>query len=38
TVRIGELIPAPTSTTKEELETVTQKCAIAINKLHDLGR
>lgn len=38
TVRIGELIPPPTSTTKEELETVTQQCAIAINQLHDLGR
>lgn len=38
TVRIGELISPPTSTTKEDLETVTQQCAIAINKLHDLGR
>ena len=38
TVRIGELIPTPTSTTKEDLETVTQQCAIAINNLHDLGR
>ena len=38
TVRIGELISPPTSTGKEDLETVTQKCAIAINNLHDLGR
>ncbi|MFQ4146949.1 lysophospholipid acyltransferase family protein [Chlorogloeopsis sp. ULAP02] len=38
TVRIGELIAAPTSTDKEELEAVTQKCAVAINALHDLGR
>lgn len=38
TVRIGELISPPASTTKEDLETVTQQCAIAINKLHDLGR
>ncbi len=38
TVRIGELIPTPTSTTKEDLEAVTQQCAIAINQLHDLGR
>ncbi len=38
TVRIGELISPPNSTTKEDLESVTQKCAMAINKLHDLGR
>lgn len=38
TVRIGELISAPTSTTKEDLEAVTQKCAVEINKMHDLGR
>ncbi|AKG21892.1 lysophospholipid acyltransferase family protein [Calothrix sp. 336/3] len=38
TVRIGELIPAPNSTDKYELEAVTQKCAQAINALHDLGR
>ncbi|RUR86108.1 1-acyl-sn-glycerol-3-phosphate acyltransferase [Chlorogloeopsis fritschii PCC 6912] len=38
TVRIGELIAAPTSNDKEELEAVTQKCAVAINALHDLGR
>ena len=38
TVRIGNLIDAPSSTDKEELETVTQQCATAINALHDLGR
>ena len=38
TVRIGELIPPPTSTAKEDLEAVTQKCAVEINKMHDLGR
>ncbi|MBD2433339.1 MULTISPECIES: lysophospholipid acyltransferase family protein [Fischerella] len=38
TVRIGELIASPTSTDKEELETLTQKCATAINALHAQGR
>ncbi len=38
TIRIGQLIDAPNSTNKEELEIVTQKCADAINKMHDLGR
>jgi 1-acyl-sn-glycerol-3-phosphate acyltransferase len=38
TVRIGELINAPNSTDKEELEAITQQCAAAINTLHDLGR
>ncbi|RAM49129.1 MAG: 1-acyl-sn-glycerol-3-phosphate acyltransferase [Hapalosiphonaceae cyanobacterium JJU2] len=38
TVRIGKLIPAPTSTDKEELEALTQKCATAINALHEQGR
>ena len=38
TVRIGEVIPAPQSTKKEELELVTQKCTDIINKMHDLGR
>ncbi len=38
TVRIGELIPAPTSTDREELEALTQKCAMAINSLHEQGR
>jgi 1-acyl-sn-glycerol-3-phosphate acyltransferase len=38
TVRIGQLIEAPTSGSKEELEEITKKCADAINALHDLGR
>lgn len=38
TVRIGKVIAAPTSTNREELQAVTQQCAIAINALHDLGR
>lgn len=38
TVRIGEVITAPESTKKEELELVTQKCTDIINKMHDLGR
>lgn len=38
TVRIGDLIDAPSSTDKQELEAVTQKCAAVINALHDLGR
>jgi 1-acyl-sn-glycerol-3-phosphate acyltransferase len=38
TVRIGEVISAPSSTGKEELEAVTAECAAAINALHDLGR
>lgn len=38
TVRIGKLIPPPTTTEREELETITQACAEQINALHDLGR
>ncbi len=38
TVRIGNLIDSPNSTNKEELETLTQKCANVINEMHDLGR
>ncbi|MBD2771055.1 lysophospholipid acyltransferase family protein [Iningainema tapete] len=38
TIRIGKLIDTPSSTDKQELETVTQQCAAAINALHDLGR
>ncbi|MBC6435882.1 1-acyl-sn-glycerol-3-phosphate acyltransferase, partial [Nostoc sp. HG1] len=29
---------APSSTNKEELEALTQKCATVINDMHDLGR
>jgi 1-acyl-sn-glycerol-3-phosphate acyltransferase len=38
TIRIGELISAPISGDKNELEAITQKCADVINALHDLGR
>jgi len=38
TVRIGELILPPTSSDRSELEAITQRCALEINTLHDLGR
>lgn len=38
TVRIGELIAAPTSTKREELQSITEKCTTVINSMHDLGR
>ncbi|MBE9204949.1 1-acyl-sn-glycerol-3-phosphate acyltransferase [Nostoc sp. LEGE 06077] len=38
TIRIGEVIDPPSSTNKEQLEAVTQKCAAVINEMHDLGR
>jgi len=38
TVRIGQVIDAPTSTKREELEALTQHCAEVINAMHDLGR
>ena len=38
TVRIGEIIEPPSSSKREELEAITQKCATVINALHDLGR
>lgn len=38
TIRIGKLIDAPSSTTKDELQALTQKCAEVINEMHDLGR
>lgn len=38
TVRIGQLIDAPTSSKREELEAVTRVCAAAIHDLHNLGR
>lgn len=38
TIRIGEVIDAPSSTDRLELEAVTQKCADVINGMHDLGR
>lgn len=38
TVRIGEVIAAPSSTNRDELQAVTQQCTTAIKALHDLGR
>jgi 1-acyl-sn-glycerol-3-phosphate acyltransferase len=38
TIRIGELIDAPTSTKRSELDRVTAICTAKINDLHDLGR
>lgn len=38
TVRIGQVIDAPTSTNREELEALTRRCADIINGMHDLGR
>lgn len=38
TIRIGEVIEAPKSSDRAELEAITQQCAIAIHALHDLGR
>lgn len=38
TVRIGKVIPAPSSTDRDQLQAITQQCATAINTLHDLGR
>ena len=38
TVRIGEVIAAPSSTNRDQLQAVTQQCATAIKALHDLGR
>lgn len=38
TVRIGELILPPASSDRSELEAITQRCALEINTLHDLGR
>ena len=38
TVRIGNLIEAPSSSDRSELEALTQRCAQEINAMHDLGR
>jgi len=38
TLRVGDVIPAPTSTKKEELEGITNDCAKIINEMLDLGR
>jgi 1-acyl-sn-glycerol-3-phosphate acyltransferase len=38
TVRIGNLIDAPTNSDRKELEEITFRCAKEINEMHDLGR
>ena len=38
TIRIGDVIEPPRSTKKEELQSVTNKCAEIINQMHSLGR
>ncbi|WP_431193388.1 lysophospholipid acyltransferase family protein [Trichocoleus desertorum] len=38
TIRIGQPIPPPRSTEREELEAVTQQCVEVIHAMHDLGR
>lgn len=38
TVRIGQPIAPPISNRRDDLEAVTQQCAVAIHQLHDLGR
>ncbi len=38
TVRIGQLIPCPGSSSREYLEAITERCAGEINRLHGLGR
>jgi 1-acyl-sn-glycerol-3-phosphate acyltransferase len=38
TVRIGEPLPPPKSSSREDLEAATAKCAEVINAMHDLGR
>lgn len=37
TIRIGELINPPTSTKRNALQQVTDKCTQVINQMHDLG-
>ena len=38
TIRVGDLIPPPASSNREELQAVTQQCTDVIHQLHDLGR
>lgn len=38
TIRVGDLIAPPSSTKREALESVTDKCADVVNALLDLGR
>lgn len=37
TIRVGELLPAPSSTDRGELEAMTQTCMEKIHAMHDLG-
>lgn len=38
TVRVGEVIPPPADTKREQLLAVTDRCTEAIHQLHDQGR
>jgi len=38
TIRIGQVVPPPSSTDKEELQAITQQCAAVITSLHEMGR
>ncbi|HIK45057.1 MAG TPA: 1-acyl-sn-glycerol-3-phosphate acyltransferase [Leptolyngbyaceae cyanobacterium M65_K2018_010] len=38
TIRIGDPIPPPASTDRQELESITAQCTETIHQLHDLGR
>ncbi|MGB5914985.1 MAG: lysophospholipid acyltransferase family protein [Phormidesmis sp.] len=38
TIRIGDIIPPPTTKDKAELQEITQRCADEIHALYDLGR
>jgi 1-acyl-sn-glycerol-3-phosphate acyltransferase len=38
TIRIGKPIDPPSSNHRQELEAITEKCAVIINNMHDLGR
>lgn len=38
TIRVGDLLPPPSKTKKEELQAVSRKCADVINEMHALGR
>ncbi len=38
TLRVGDVIPPPISTKREELEAITNHCTKIINEMHDLGR
>jgi len=38
TIRIGDIIPPPTTKDKSELQALTQRCVDEIHALHNLGR